>query len=148
MWDHDASWGVSHKGILHPWVVLVGAHGHQRVGCRSADWWDPETSAAMHCNEAALWHCTALHGIARDWRARQDAAVWCPLSPHCPCSPATPPTHTGEIACLSDPEHISLTLPELNPLLFPAKVASQSSMALNIHKANSATFPSSQWRGG
>ena len=85
----------------------------------------------LHLHTLALHgiarHCTALHGIAREWMARQDAAVWCPLSPHCPCSPATPPTHTGDIACLSDPEHISLTSPELNQpyiLLFPAKVAS------------------------
>ena len=30
--------------ILHPWVV-VGAHGHQRVGCRSTDCWDRRCNA-------------------------------------------------------------------------------------------------------
>ena len=149
MRDHDVSWGIK-CSILQPWVV-VGTHGHQRVGCRSTDCWDPETDdGAMHCNEAAVArHSLALHG-AGDWRLRQDAAVWCPLSPHCPCSPPTPPAHTGEIACLSRPRlHISLTLPRNStPILPQEKLEAWLAVALNIHNTNPATFPSSQSRGG
>ena len=45
---------------------------------------------AMKLHSGIARHCTALHGIARDWRARQDAAVWCPLSPPLSLLPRNP----------------------------------------------------------
>ena len=59
----------------------------------------------MHCNQPAL---------ARRHGARgEDAPVWSLLSLYCPGAPPQP----GEIACLSRPEHISVTPPELNHML-------------------------------
>ena len=143
---------------MHPWVVLVGAHGHQRVGCRSTDWWDPETGAAMQCNEAALAHsriardCTGLHGSG--WRGRmQQFGARCP-----PIVPAPPQPHQLTL-------EISLVCPTLS--IFPSPHRNSTpptttlpckSCKLELHgtkytqcQAKPTQLPSlhsSQWRGG
>ena len=86
----------------------------------------------LQCNAMKLHlHTLALHGIARDCTGVDGEAGCSSLVPAVPPLSLLPrnPTnsHWREIACLSDPEHISLTSPELNQpyiLLFPAKVAS------------------------
>ena len=125
--------------LRQPWVAAVGTHGHQRVGIRSADCWVPETAGAMHCNEAAvalLWQRCRVEG--------QDAAVWCPLSPHCPCSPATRAL-TRRDRLFVPTSHISVTLPE--PLLLPTKVAKLHNAKAtqtkpNLHNAKPTQPPS------
>ena len=137
---------------MHSWVV-VGTHGHQRVMLRSTDcWWCLyccETDDAMHCNEAAAsaeWKGSGGHrGRMQQFGARCPSIV-----------PALriPPTHTGEIPCLSRPLHISLTSPERPPPSPIDRYSSQQKLQACLGrggielKTNQATFPSSRWRGG
>ena len=89
---------------------------------------------------------------AAEWKegGKAGCSSLVPAVPPLSLLPRNPPTHTGEIACLSRPAaYFPNPTGTQPPFTLPHKSCELALCRGGIElKTNPATFPSSQWRGG